>query len=49
MTKYFQNKVRSNAIEGKEENIVSAESCIIAMEVSEALSQSLKTGSIVKL
>lgn len=34
---------------GKEENLVSAESCIIAMEVSEALSQSLKTGNIVKM
>lgn len=38
-----------DAIEGKEEILVSAESCIIAMEVSEALSESLKTGSIVKL
>lgn len=38
-----------NSIEGKEENLVSAESCIIAMEVSEALSESLKTGNIVRL
>ena len=34
---------------GKEDIIVSAEGCITAMEVSEALSKSLKTGSIVKL
>lgn len=38
-----------DVIEGKEEIIVSAESCIIAMEVSDALSYSLETGSIVKL
>ncbi|XP_022338565.2 myo-inositol 2-dehydrogenase-like [Crassostrea virginica] len=38
-----------NAVQGKEDIIVSAEGCITAMEVSEALSKSLKTGNIVKL
>ncbi|XP_062618713.1 myo-inositol 2-dehydrogenase-like isoform X2 [Saccostrea cucullata] len=38
-----------DAVQGKEDILVTAESCIIAMEVSEALSKSLKTKTIVQL
>ncbi|XP_061162543.1 myo-inositol 2-dehydrogenase-like isoform X1 [Saccostrea echinata] len=38
-----------NAVQGKEDILVTAQSCITAMEVSDALSKSLKTNSIVHL